>query len=169
MDQRPVFGSRRLNRIFFCLFTNLFIAGCGLYSKYLTMKTWIILLLLPLGFFSCHQAENGDPEILEGHYITNPVLDVRCVALPANQLPSLEVIRNTGNTYDFILHQYFPEKTVKEFRRILLEPVDQGFGLRYENQEAGTWKNVEFLDNRKILTLSLMDGGEFVYFVGEKK
>lgn len=132
------------------------------------MKYWIILLLLPLGFFSCHPAENDDPEILEGRYITNPILDVRCVALPANQLPSLEVVRNSGNTYDFILHQYFPEKKVNEFRRIVLEPMDQGFRLRYENQEAGSWKNVEFLDNRKILTLSLMLGAEFVYFVGEK-
>ena len=133
------------------------------------MKYWTILLLLPLGFFSCLPAENDDPEILEGSYTTNPVLDVRCVALPANQLPSLEVVRNDGNTYDFILHQYFPEKKVKEFRRIRLEPADQGFMLRYENQEAGSWKKMAFLDNRKILTLSLMDGGEFVYFVGEKK
>ena len=133
------------------------------------MKYWVILLLLPLGFFSCHPAENGDPEILEGSYITNPLLDIRCVALPANQLPSLEVVRNSGNTYDFILHQYFPEKKITEFHRIVLEPVDQGLRLRYENQEAGSWKNVEFLDNRKILTLSLKLGDEFVYFVGEKK
>lgn len=133
------------------------------------MKYWIILLLLPFGFFSCHPSENGDPEILEGRYITNPILDFRCIALPANQLPTLEVVRNSGNTYDFILHQYFPEEKVKEFRRIRLEAVDEGFGLRYENQEAGTWKNVDFLENKKILTLSLTDGGEFVYFVGEKK
>jgi hypothetical protein len=129
----------------------------------------MILLLLPLGFLSCEKADQQDPEILEGKYHTNPLLDFRCIALPADQLPTLEIVKNSGNTYDFKLHQYFPEKKITELRQILLEPSAQGFKLRYKNQDAGTWKKEEFLDNRNILTLSAQLGDEFVYFVGEKK
>lgn len=133
------------------------------------MKYWMILWLLPFGLFSCEKADHQDPEILEGKYLTNPLLDFRCIALPADQLPTLEIVKNSGNNYDFKLHQYFPEKKITELRQILLAPSAQGFKLRYKNQDAGSWKNEEFLDNRKILTLSAQLEDEFVYFVGEKK
>ena len=133
------------------------------------MKYWTIFLFLPFGFLSCEKAESQDPEILEGKYLTNPLLDFRCIALPANQLPTLDIVKNSGNTFDFKLVQYFPENKVLHLRNILLEPAEKGYKLRYDNRDAGTWKNEEFLDNRKILTLSAHLGDEFVYFVGEKK
>lgn len=117
---------------------------------------------------SCEKNANSDPEILEGNYVTSPLLDFRCVALLPGQLPTLTVSRLTPNSFAVSIKTVFPEKKTTVLQDITLAQVSDGFNLIYKNQPAGTWKNVSYLDNKKILNVSVTTPDEFIYFVGEK-
>lgn len=117
---------------------------------------------------SCEKDANSDPEILEGNYVTSPLLDFRCVNLLPDQLPTLTVSRLTPNSFAVSIKTVFPEKRTVVLQDITLDQVSDGFNLIYKNQPAGSWKNVGYLDNKKILNISVTTPDEFIYFVGEK-
>lgn len=118
---------------------------------------------------SCQKDSASDPEILEGNYVTSPILDFRCVALLPNQLPKLTVSRISKDEFAVALHMVFPEKKTIQFTGITLESAKEGFNLIYKNGPAGNWKNVSYLDNKKILNIGINTADEWVYFVGEKE
>jgi len=133
------------------------------------MKTSLLMCIVCFLAIACQKENNSDPEILEGNYITTPLLDFRCVALLPDQLPTLKVSRQTLNSFDISLNINFPDKRTVFLKGMSLEPTQDGFSLRYNNQPGGSWKNVSYLDNKKILNVSVTLSDEFVYFVGEKK
>ena len=126
-----------------------------------------MLMVCFLGI-SCQKDANSDPEILEGNYVTSPLLDFRCIALLPDQLPTLTVSRLTPNSFAVSIKTVFPEKRTIVLQDITLDQVSDGFNLIYKNQPAGSWKNISYLDNKKILNVSVTTPDEFIYFVGEK-
>ncbi|MDZ4709421.1 MAG: hypothetical protein SH818_13565 [Saprospiraceae bacterium] len=132
------------------------------------MKTGLLMLMVSLLGISCQKDASSDPEILEGNYVTSPLLDFRCIALNPDQLPTLTVSRLTLNSFAVSVKTVFPEKRTLLLQDITLDQVQDGFMLIYKNQPAGSWKNVSYLDNKKILNISVATPDEFIYFVGEK-
>lgn len=133
------------------------------------MKTGLLMLMVCLLAISCQKESNSDPAILEGNYVTSPLLDFRCVALRPDQLPTLTVTRLSVNSFAISIKTVFPEKKTVVLQDISLAKATDGFNLIYKNQPAGDWKNVSYLDNKKILNVSINTPDEFIFFVGEKE
>lgn len=117
---------------------------------------------------ACTSDSLDDSSVLEGRYKTSYLLDISCVALPANQLPTLLITKTSNTNYDFVISYYVPSKNQKSFTDVTLANVNGVDEFYFKGKKLGHWKENALLENKKAVTVSYEQDGTFVYFVGEK-
>lgn len=135
------------------------------------MKLYSFFLVICIALVSC-TAYDDDPEIFEGLYKTNALLDFRCVALDPGKLPTLHISRTGDNNYTIKLNTYEPKSEIT-FKSISLIKKEESHDISFKGKIIGDWKVSPFLENNpKLVTINYNDQSKpesSVYFVGEKK
>lgn len=135
------------------------------------MKYLSFYFLICLGITFCTKNE-ANPEVFEGHYKTNALLDFRCIAIDPNKLPTLDIYKTGTNTYNLKLNIFEPIKSKVEFKSVSLIPKDDFIELTYDGKKIGDWKKNPFEQNKpRLVTVNYIDQSKpelNVFFIGEK-
>ena len=135
------------------------------------MKFYSFFFFTCIAFVSCIKYESN-PEIFQGFYKTNGLLDFRCVAMDPGKLPTLTISKTSENTYNVKLNTYEPKSEII-FRSVVLVKKEDSHEISFEGKKIGDWKINPHLENKpKLVTINYNNQSKsesFVYFVGEKK
>lgn len=140
-----------------------------LYTKLGFMKFYSFFLLVCITLVSCTKYDHN-PEIFQGFYKTNALLDFRCVALDPTKLPTMNISRTGENTFTIKLNTYEPKSEII-FKSVSLVKKEDHHEISFDGKKIGDWKVNPYLENKpKLVTINYLSKPEsIVYFVGEKK